>query len=604
MPYILNRNDVYNLAGAIGAQVHEKGPELFFSLCPYCNGGESRDKNTFSINLGSGAFKCFRASCGKEGHFVELARDFNYPLDFGEDTKQKVYRPLPQKPIHTSCSAIDYLKSRGISESVTNRYHITTQKGNPGILVFPFYDENNKLVFVKYRNTKFQKGQGSKEWCEEGTKPILFGMDQCSGFERLIITEGQIDSLTLAECGLQNAVSVPTGAKGFTWLSNVWEWIIRFHEIIVFGDFEHGKMTLIDELLNKLPKSIIIKAVQQKDYLDKKDANDIFRAYGKQAILKAVNDAQRPPVERVKDLADVERIDLYRLPKIKTFIPELDRILSGGIFFGQLLILTGKRGEGKSTFMSQIVAASIEQDYPVFVYSGELADYHFKNWLDLQIAGEKQLLAKKLENGDTTFYISPSAAAKISNWYRGKAYIYDNGYVGEEMEDLLATVEKAVCRYGVRLVCIDNLMTAMDVTAKDNLYQAQSDFVKKLKTIAVKYDIAVVLVSHPRKTGNEVTNDDVSGSADITNRADIVLSYSRNWQKQPQDLYSPDSSLAVNKNRITGKTAFGDKAIPLFFSPNCKRIDSESTLTKPIIYNWNQDDSPIFINENEWETIL
>ena len=48
-------------------------------------------------------------------------------------------------------------------------------------------------------------------------------MTQCVGFDRLVITEGQIDSLTLAECGVPNAVSVPNGCNGFTFLENVWD---------------------------------------------------------------------------------------------------------------------------------------------------------------------------------------------------------------------------------------------------------------------------------------------------------------------------------------------------------------------------------------------
>ena len=68
-------------------RLSEKGKELFFEFCPYCNGG-GHDKETFSVNLESGAFKCFRESCGKQGHFVELARDFNFPLDFGYEKKK------------------------------------------------------------------------------------------------------------------------------------------------------------------------------------------------------------------------------------------------------------------------------------------------------------------------------------------------------------------------------------------------------------------------------------------------------------------------------------------------------------------------------------
>lgn len=95
---------------------------------------------------------------------------------------------------------------------------------------------------MKYRNTKFRKGiDKNKEWSEADTMPILFGMKQCSNFNRLIITEGQIDSLSVAECGFENAVSVPTGATGFTWLANCWDWITQFEEIVVFGDNEHAR---------------------------------------------------------------------------------------------------------------------------------------------------------------------------------------------------------------------------------------------------------------------------------------------------------------------------------------------------------------------------
>ena len=78
--------------------------------------------------------------------------------------------------------------------------------------------------------------------------PILFGMAQCEDFTRLIITEGQLDSLSVASCDIKNAVSVPTGALGFTWLANCWDWVNKFEEIVVFGDYEKGKITLIETL--------------------------------------------------------------------------------------------------------------------------------------------------------------------------------------------------------------------------------------------------------------------------------------------------------------------------------------------------------------------
>ena len=108
MSYEFNRNDVYGFARTISTDVKEKGNELFFKYCPYCHGG-GKDKDTFSINLDNGTFKCFRSSCSKQGHFVELARDFGYKLDFGETVKPKVFRRLPQKGIQTADKAVTYL---------------------------------------------------------------------------------------------------------------------------------------------------------------------------------------------------------------------------------------------------------------------------------------------------------------------------------------------------------------------------------------------------------------------------------------------------------------------------------------------------------------
>ncbi|MFR7901548.1 MAG: hypothetical protein ACLU6Y_18330 [Ruminococcus sp.] len=52
-------------------------------------------------------------------------------------------------------------------------------------------------------------------------------------------------------------------------------------------------------------------------------------------------------MRQVKELADVKAVDLFSLPKIPTGIESLDKVLSGGIYLGQTVILTGKRGGRK-----------------------------------------------------------------------------------------------------------------------------------------------------------------------------------------------------------------------------------------------------------------
>ena len=560
--YEFKKSDVFDFANYIGAEAKEKRNELFFKFCPQCKGG-GKDKETFSVNLETGAFKCFRSSCDYHGHFVELARDFGFKL---EDEKQKTYRKLPQPKIESKPKAIEWLEKRGIDADVVKKYKITVQKDNENILVFPFYDEQGIMQFVKYRKMDFDKEKDNcKEWCEKDTMPILFGMAQCEDFSRLVITEGQIDSLSIASCGIKNAVSVPTGALGFTWLANCWDWINKFEEIVVFGDYEKGKITLIETLEKRIQGKV--KCVRCEDYLCEKDANDILRKYGKDAIIKAVENAIMRDVRFVKRLANVENINLSDLPKIKTGIRQIDRIC-GGLLRGHVVLLSGKRGEGKSTFMSQIVAEAIEQDNAVFVYSGELPNYHFKNWLDLQIAGCKNVSIKKNEFGDNEYYISEETASKINNWYYDKAFIFDNSAVtDDEYEGLLKVIIDSICRYDIKLVCIDNLMTAMECDVNTDLYRQQSAFVKNLEKLAQQYDVAIILVAHPKKTQGDFDNDTVSGSSDITNAVSFVFNYQR-----AKDGMEHDSELMITKNRMSGKLLTGENAIKLYYSDSSKRV--------------------------------
>lgn len=568
--YDFKSKDVFDFASFIGAETKQKGNELFFKYCPQCHGG-GNDKDTFSVNLQTGAFKCFRASCDYHGHFVELARDFGYKL---EDEQQRKYRRLPQPKIESKPKAIEYLESRGISSEVAKRYKITTQTNNENILVFPFYDDQGVLQFVKYRKMNFDKRfDKNKEWCEAETMPILFGMAQCEDFTRLVITEGQIDSLSLATCGIKNAVSVPTGALGFTWLANCWDWVNKFQEIVVFGDYEKGKITLIETLEKRLQMKV--KCVRPEDYLCEKDANDILRKYGKEAIIHAVENAELREVKYVKRLATVEAVNLRDLPKIKTGIRPLDRVC-GGLLRGHVVLLSGKRGEGKSTFMSQLVAEAIEQDNAVFVYSGELPNYHFKNWLDLQIAGANHICTARNEYNDEEYYLTDGCVKKINAWYYDKAFIFDNSAVSDdEYEGLIKVMVDAICRYDIKLVCIDNLMTAMDSDPNTDIYRQQSAFVKKLEKLAQQYDVAIILVAHPKKTNAAFDNDTVSGSSDITNAVSFVFNYQR-----ASDGDKCDSYLMITKNRMNGKLMTGDNAIPLYYSEKSKRISADPNEVK------------------------
>lgn len=584
--YEFKQEDAYDFARYVGIKASLRGDELIFRTCPYCKPGNTKgNQNTFSINLKTGQFKCLRASCGVSGNMITLSRDFDFSLGNEVDEyyrPKKQYRRLktPEKPIIPKDPAVKYLESRGISEGVAKKYEITTQVEHDNILVFPFYDEKGKLQFVKYRKTDFNPEKDkNKEWCEANCKPILFGMKQCSdNHDRLVVCEGQVDSLSVATAGIENAVSVPTGAKGMTWVPYCYEWVNSFDEIIVFGDHEKGIITLLDDINKRFPGKV--KHVREEDYLGCKDANEILQKYGKEAVKKAVENAIPMPVSRVIRLSDVKSVNIYKLPKLKTGIIDLDRTLYGGLPFGMVCLISGKRGDGKSTLGSQIVANAIDQEYVTFAYSGEMPNYLYKNWFDFQIAGRNHITENITPFGTPDRFITNKNQELINAWYQDKAFIYDSSIVeNDEKEDLLKTVQKCIMQYGVKVVLIDNLMTAMyiDEQIGSDKYEAQGRFVRKLAAIAVQMDVLILLVVHKRKNSFTTDeNDEVSGSADITNLAGITLGYDRGSRKEIEEgiMDETQRKLIISKNRLFGK--INTKGIILSYDEKSKRIYGEN----------------------------
>ena len=580
--YEFKEQDAYDFVRHIRAKVIPLGDELRFKqYCPYCNGGNKRDKDTFSISLKTGQFKCLRQSCGVTGNMIQLSRDFDFSL--GNETDE-YYRPrkqykrlkTPQKPISPKEPAVKYLQSRGISEDVAKQYEITVQNNHENVLVFPFYDDRKILQFVKYRKTDFNPEKDkNKEWCEKDCKPILFGMKQCNDkFDRLITTEGQLDSLSVATAGIENAVSVPNGAKGFTWVPYCFDWVSKFDEIVVFGDFERGHMSLLEDIQRRFPNKI--KHVREQDYKGCKDANELLQKYGAEAVRDAVENAVLVPVKQVLPLADVQTVNIYELPKLKTGISELDRLLYGGLPFGMVCLVAGKRGDGKSTFASEILGNAVEQGYATFAYSGELPNYLYKSWFDFQIAGRNHIIENKTEFGTVNRFISNSNQELINAWYRDKAYIYDSRIIeSDEQEDLLKSITRSIMQYGVKVVLIDNLMTAMYIDEKQgsDKYDQQGRFVRELTKIALRYDVLILLVAHRRKNSfTQDANDEVSGSGDITNLAGVTLSYDRGSKEEIRDGYLNESQrkLITAKNRLFGKVDLD--GIVLNYDEKSKRI--------------------------------
>lgn len=561
--------------------------ELIPKYCPFCEGGDSRDQDTFAVGLYNGAFNCKRGQCGKSGSFRELCNYFGeeapetISVSFGGAKGKKLYaRPNPEDVLPLTETALNYLGQRKLSPETLAAYKVGCDAN--GNIVFPFY-RDDKLIYVKYREPKaFDKATSKmgKEWQMANTQPILFGMDLVSFHKPLIITEGEIDALSLYEAGVTNAVSVPCGCNNMEWVDTCWNWLEKFQQIILFGDMDEPGINMMTTLMSRLgedrcmiPAEYPQAVFNGKDYgRNCKDANEILICWGKEGLKAVVDQCEPAPVQGILNLASVQFVDPTKVPRIYTRIPALDNAI-GGLAEGSLTVCSGKRGHGKSTLGGQFCLNAIEQGHTVCAYSGELPAYKFLEWIMLQ-ATESKYIAYGTDGVSNKRFtvVPPEIQKRIRDYIDGKFFLFDNTLVTKKttQEAILDVFSVCARRYGCKLFLVDNLMSSLQCSAEEE-NKAQSDFVSALKSFAVKNKVAVILVAHPRKTRADAIfqNDDVAGSSNITNLADTVLNIEK-------------PNIRVCKNREFGV----EPVIECSFDP-CNRRIFQTAAGDHVRYSWD-----------------
>lgn len=582
-------NAVMDLANKYLKPYKVKNGQVVPELCPFCGKEQTHDKETFAIGTYNGLWNCLRGSChgingSREGNFKQLCDYFGETsFEFSSLPKsiraaKKVYvKPDPTKFKDITEAGINYLASRGISPDTIKDFGLLSDE--EGNIVFPFY-RDKKLVYIKKRKPKkYYKGDGPKEWQEANTEPILFGMDNVSFRKPLVICEGEIDALSLYEAGVHNVVSVPAGCNNTEWVDLCWDWLESFNEIILFGDSDEPGMEMVSILMKRLgedrcmvPKEYPELIFNGKDYNKIcKDANEILMCYGADN-LKALVDACEPaPIKGLLDVSTIPYVNPASIPRIITKIPALDKMI-GGFAEAGLTIISGQKGEGKSTISSSFMLQAIEQGYNVCAYSGELSKNQFLDWVLLS-ATESKYISYNTDprTGKRICCVTPEVEERIRKWLEGKLFLFDNGAIFEEDEAsaILRVFDMAARRYGCRLFLVDNLMTALCSPDEEN--KAQARFTAKLKAFANKYKAHVLMVAHPRKTkpGTTFQNDDISGSSAIGNLATTVLNIEK-------------PNIRVAKNREFGETGL----ILCDFDPVNRRI-YQKNLGDRIVYSWD-----------------
>lgn len=301
--------------------------------------------------------------------------------------------------------------------------------------------------------------------------------------------------------------------------------IDQFQYVLVATPNDREREEIVGGLLDRI--NIPLLLAEKAAFRGHDSAADLFRAYPgalKNLIYGAV-EIQRPGL---LDLSAVPMTEAVPKNRIMSGFLTMD-YCTGGFCGGQVSVWTGRRGEGKSTLLGQIMAEAVNQSRAVCAYSGELPAKQFKRSVAPQIAGPDNL--RKVPDPATgRFEYEPADMGPIDDWLAGKFFLTDIRQATAHDEDyILSLFEYAARRYGCSVFLVDNIMTTQLKGERElGHLEAQKEFVRRLCAFAKSRDVHVHMVAHPRKTGDgPISADDIAGANEIGNLADKLFSVER-----------------------------------------------------------------------------
>lgn len=342
-----------------------------------------------------------------------------------------------------------------------------------------------------------------------------------------------------------------------------------------------------------------VRLMYEPDAYSKKDYNEFQfkqRYYGNAQQQKFEPVAENEEKgKKWLSMRDVKRIDIADLLSIPTGYRELDKKIIG-LFAGELSILSGLNASGKTSWLNCISLNVVQKGYKAAIWSGEMQDWRFQNWMNQMAAGKNNVVKKA---GFDNFYYTPKDVCdKIDSWLDGKLFLYNNSY-GSKWEQLFNDVKEIVDKEGVQLVILDNLATLCIDGYDSGTYANQTRFIIDLKEYAKQKNIHVILVAHPRKQNDFLRKEGISGTADLTNIADNVFLLHRvgnDFEKRAGEFFGKDKVMQylgfsniveVAKNRQMGIV---DHLVGMYYETESRRLKND--IAEHIVYGW-QDDEPI-----------
>lgn len=545
-------------------------PNIELETCPYCKKGgfghfylEIHGLQDEQANR-DGLHYCQR--CGKSGNLYALRTHLGLANPSVDSTKAWGAKhaktdPLPDpeschQALLADPDALYYLETvRGLSSGVLAQMkvglkdkHYFKGQGEIKAIVFP-YLMNGNCVYAHYRSLPdvHEPGKIPKLFnSPKGWDAVLYNSGIIrDGMKEIIFVEGEMDTLSLLDNGIDNVVGVPgANIRKAEWLEQLDK--LELDRIYILYDSDKVGQRAAQALASKIGiercwKIVLPSFVFTDDegkLKEGKDINEWFRYGGGtiEAFQKLKEDAEQFDVDGVTSAIDA--LDEFEEElegkgsgqKYETPWPSLSKIIR--FDEGDVIDIIAEEKIGKTTFglnLMEFVVDRYGEDGVIICLEMTRARLARK-WLSHKTRIPDSLATTKEEDDELTKQFKTAipilkglAANRDGNLY----FCYPKF---RTVDDIYKLMIDCIRRYGVKWIMFDNLQLLCDRTlGNQNRTQHLSSISKSLQTIAKEYNIQMVRILQPHRiaAGKLATTDDVDGSSQVAKDCDCMIALNR-----------------------------------------------------------------------------
>lgn len=427
-----------------------------------------------------------------------------------------------------------------------------TPAWTPGVVAMG--GQQCKLARVKLRSildkSRMLLAPTGGEWGVFGAHTVPLDATQ------VVVTEGELDAMAVWQATGMPAVSLPNGARSLP--VELLPWFERFERIYLWLDADATGLAATDKMAAKLGRGRCwVVQPPPTARQPPKDANDALRAGSDMpSMLARAVRLKHEGVLSARELLDAVAAEV-RDPDAASgvpmrWLPSLQTSVKG-LRPGELTVLTGPTGCGKTTLLAQITLDAALQGVPCLWGSFEVRNSHLLRKLITQMHGQRSV-AEEFQ----------AAAAGLQHL----PMYFLNYYGSTDVDTVIDAMEYAVYAHDADILVLDNLQFMMSkyVGRGGDKFESQDAALDRFRAFASAKGVHLILVIHPRKEPSDapLSLASVFGSAKATQEADNV------WILQS---VRGNKQLDIKKNRFSGDTG----SIELAFDSTLQRFYEKGT---------------------------